>query len=61
MKGEASERIRLRSVLPVAGNRVTYPLRVDAYLIPASGLEVELNFRVWLSFDCELPGLAAEA
>ena len=51
MKGEASERVCLRPVLPVSGNRVTYPLRVDAYLISTPGLEVELNFSVWLSFD----------
>lgn len=61
MKGETSERIGLRSVLPVAGNRVTYPLRVDAYLVPAPGLKVELHFRVWLSFDSEVSGLATVA
>lgn len=59
VKGESSEWVRLRPVFPVAGNRMAYPLRVDTYLVPASGLEVELNFRVWLSFDRELPGLAA--
>ena len=61
VKGESSERGCLRPVFPVAGNRMAYPLRVDTYLVPASGLEVELHFRVWLSFDRELPGLAAVA
>ncbi len=59
VKGESSEWVRLRPVFPVAGDRMAYPLRVDAYLIPASGFKIELHFSVRLSFYREISGFAA--
>ena len=49
MKSQPSERIGLSPVFPVAGDRVSDPLRMDADLVLPSSLELELDYCIRLS------------
>lgn len=54
MKRQSSDRVCRCTVFAVSCDRVADPLRVDAYLVLASGLKFEFDFSVGLAIDCSL-------